>query len=552
MTLIAKTCRQNKDHQFIITDDDMKFYEKMDVPLPTLCPDCRQQRRLAWRGERKLYNRKCDLCGKQIVSPFAPDKPYKVYCRDCWWSDKWDSTRFGRDFDFNRPFFDQFCDLLREVPLLFSWNIYSENSEYNNNVSYLKNCYLLSSSNYNEDCYYGYFVNDSKNCVDCISTKKSELCYECVECLRSYNCKYCQNCIECRDSFFLQNCIGCNDCFGCINMRHKQYCFLDQQLSKEDYIAKIKAFKSGDRSEVQKVTQVIKDHHLKYPYKYMVGDQNENTTGNAIYQSKNANFCFDCIQVEDCKYCYQLQEAKDCMDIMTWGRPGELLYECMATGEHAYSNRFTITTQGSSYNSYCLMCMFSKYMFGCVSVNHKEYCILNKQYSQEEYENLVKKITEHMKKTREWGEFFPIAISTFAYNESVASDFLPLTKEEAIKLGVNWREEDIQNKYEGPKITVPNTIQEITDDITKQILECENCHKNYKIIRQELQFYREQRLPPPILCPECRHRKRIKLKNPRHLWTRECMKCKTPLQTTFAPGRPEIVYCERCYNESIY
>ena len=171
MTPITKTCRQNPEHLFIITDEDQKFYDMMGVPPPTLCPDCRQQRRLVWRGERKLYNRKCDLCGRQIISPFAPNKPYRVYCKDCWWSDKWDPKLFGREFDFSRPFFEQFNELLKDTPLLFSYNIESENSEYNNNVSFLKNCYLLSSANVNEDCYYGYFVNDSKNCLDCTSTK---------------------------------------------------------------------------------------------------------------------------------------------------------------------------------------------------------------------------------------------------------------------------------------------------------------------------------------------------------------------------------------------
>jgi len=31
-----------------------------------------------------------------------------------------------------------------------------------------------------------------------------------------------------------------------------------------------------------------------------------------------------------------------------------------------------------------------------------KYCILNKQYSKEEYEELVPKIIEHMQKTGEW------------------------------------------------------------------------------------------------------------------------------------------------------
>ena len=83
---------------FPITDKDMEFYEKVSpvfggkrytIPAPTLCPDCRQQRRLSFRNERKLYKRKCDATGKDIISIYSPDKPYTVYHQDYWWSDKW-------------------------------------------------------------------------------------------------------------------------------------------------------------------------------------------------------------------------------------------------------------------------------------------------------------------------------------------------------------------------------------------------------------------------------------------------------------------------------
>lgn len=81
---------------FVVTDRDLEFYDKVSpvfagrkesIPTPTLCPDCRQRRRLAFRNERKLYRRKCDLTGKDIVSVYSPDKPYKVYGQSVWWGD---------------------------------------------------------------------------------------------------------------------------------------------------------------------------------------------------------------------------------------------------------------------------------------------------------------------------------------------------------------------------------------------------------------------------------------------------------------------------------
>ncbi|MBU0626695.1 hypothetical protein KKH82_04680 [Patescibacteria group bacterium] len=82
---------------------------------------------------------------------------------------------------------------------------------------------------------------------------------------------------------------------------------------------------------------------------------------------------------------------------------------------------------------YCSCCRNIKDCFGCISLNNAQYCILNKQYTKVEYETLVPKIIEHMTKTEERGEFFPSSISPFGYNETVASEYYHLTKEEAIK-----------------------------------------------------------------------------------------------------------------------
>src|SRR3989344_7841146 len=93
---------QNCKQSFVIEPEDFKFYEKMQAPPPTFCPMCRFQRRLMFRNERALYKDKCDLCGKDMISVFSPEKPFKVYCSPCWWSDNWDPAR--RTINFERFF----------------------------------------------------------------------------------------------------------------------------------------------------------------------------------------------------------------------------------------------------------------------------------------------------------------------------------------------------------------------------------------------------------------------------------------------------------------
>ena len=142
---------------FEVTKDDLTFYEKVSpviagktylIPPPTLCPDCRRQRRLTFRNERTLYHRKCDKTGKQIISIYAPDPEVIVYAKDEWWGDGWDAKSYGKEFDFSRPFFPQFRELQKKVPSMSLQQEHNENSDYTSNVSHLKNCYLLFSSDF--------------------------------------------------------------------------------------------------------------------------------------------------------------------------------------------------------------------------------------------------------------------------------------------------------------------------------------------------------------------------------------------------------------------
>ena len=165
---------------------------------------------------------------------------------------------------------------------------------------------------------------------------------------------------------------------------------------------------------------------------------------------------------------------------------------------------------------------------------------------------MVVKIKNHIRETGEWGEFFPISMSPFAYNETVANEYYPETKESAQILGADWREESGKtNMPNAARIATEEDlnqeISEISDDILDKIIICKNSNKSFKIIKQELDFYKSMKLPLPRLCPDERHKERMKLRNPRNLWHRHCQHCKSDIQTSYAPERPENVQCESCY-----
>ncbi len=106
----TKTC-QNCKQNFTIETEDFLFYEKIKVPPPTFCPTCRMKRRTNFRNLCSLYRWYCDLCGRSIIAMYHTEETAPIYCSECWNSDKWDATSYGQDYDFSRPFFEQWNDL---------------------------------------------------------------------------------------------------------------------------------------------------------------------------------------------------------------------------------------------------------------------------------------------------------------------------------------------------------------------------------------------------------------------------------------------------------
>ncbi|MBI2463803.1 hypothetical protein HYV57_02515 [Candidatus Peregrinibacteria bacterium] len=519
---------------------------------PTMCPDCRQQRRLAFRNERRLYHRKCDLTGKQVISLYSPDKPYKVYEQKEWWGDQWDPLSFGRDFDFKRHFFEQFQELLLAVPRA---NIYSKNntnSDYTTNCDRIKNCYLSVDIANSEGIYYGKWVLNSKDCLEMYEDIYCELDYENLYSDGNYQCVYTLLSDHCSDCQFLYDCKGCKYCFMCFGLRNKEYCIENKQVSKEDYDDFFKKIRIGSYEQYRKCVEIYENMIKKIPRKANILTNCENCTGDFQYNCKNVKDSYDIISSEDVKYAYDASNIKDSMDVYEPAFNCELQYE-----SYACNRGVNIIGCAVSYDIsdsyYCDICHNSANLFGCVGLKHKRYCILNKQYSREEYEELIPKIIEHMKKTGEWGEFFPIQLSPFAYNESVAEEYFPLQKEEVLERGWKWQEEEkVSQQCIGSKTHIPDHIDDADESICGKILFCEVTGKLYKIIPQEFQFYKKMGIPIPRRCPDQRYKERMERRNPRKLWSRICMKCQAAISTSYAPDRQEIVYCENCYLKEVY
>lgn len=585
----TRTC-QNCAQSFTIEPKDFEFYRMMQVPPPTFCPLCRYQRRLMFRNERTLYSRTCDLCAKQIISTFRADAWVPVYCNACWWTGAWDAGTFGRDYDPSRTFFEQFAELMRDVPFPQLTQDYQTmiNSDYTNYIGHTKNCYLTFDCDSSENILYSKTVIFSKDCMDCFGVGNCNLCHEIVT---SGNCSrlfYSEDCTDCLDVYFSRTCSGLQNCFGCINLRNKKYCWFNEQLSKEEYEARLAAYRLDTHTGVLRARQEADAFFLNYPHKFIHGNRNIDSTGEYIFSSKNAHDMYIAQGCENTRYCQSISmpPVKDAYDYSEWGNNASRIYECATVGEGADNVRFSWSSwrQGSMNLEYCMFTLSSQNMFGCVGMKKKQYCILNKEYSKEEFDTLRTQIIQDMAerpyidalgRTWRYGEFFPYDLSLSDYNESTAIQYFPLSRDEAMSRGFRWYEGD-RNQHSITKRSddLPDSIHDVTEDILNEIISCGNCTKAYRIVQAELDLLRSFSLPLPRTCPDCRHLGRITRSGKPFFHERTCTcsgahssnnaytngvahphhtsnPCGVVFQTPYAPDRSEIVYCEQCFQAEV-
>ncbi|MES3032045.1 MAG: hypothetical protein V4699_02255 [Patescibacteria group bacterium] len=571
----TKSC-QKCEKEFAIETDDKNFYEMMQVPMPTFCPECRFQRRLTFRNDRTLYKRACELCKKEVISVYRPDGGVKIACQKCWWGDDFDTTQYGRDYDFSKSFFEQYKEMLREVPLIANFVVDESrmvNSPYNNMVLDLRNCYMMFDSDFNEDCSYGSETENSRTCFDTNIIKKSEMCYESVNLINCYRAFYSVDCENSSDIYFCRDCNSCMDCFGSVNLRNKNYYIFNQPMgNKENYLAKLAELGLSSRKNVTELKKQVGEIWASGITKFMHEKQNTGVAGDYIYNSKNVKdswMVYEGWNLRYCQYCVA-PNVKDSYDYTQFGNKAERYYEVFQGGNGGSNIRFSWWPVNENTKiDYSMHVMTSHDLFGCVGLRGKSYCILNKQYSKEEYEILREKIITQMKEIPYvdkkgikyfFGEFFPSELSPFAYNETTANEFFPLTPEKAVENGFIWYKR-LERTYK-PTITsenIPDNFSEIPPSITSEILECINskvglddCTTAFRVTENEVGFYKRFNLPLPDKCPNCRHRARLQFRTVPRFHTAICANegCGKEILTAYADETPNL-YCKECYLQAV-
>lgn len=503
-----------------------------------------------------------------------------IFCKDCWYGDSWDPLSYGMDYDFSRPFLEQLNDLVAKVPKLNLYQRNSVNSDFTNVAIDSKNVFLSYSVVIAEDVFYSKNVDRSKKIIDCLCISDCENSAYLVYGGDDYNVVYSVMTRACLDSMFLYDCSNCSNCFMSSNLRNQKYVFRNKKYNKEDYEKLVAEANTGSYQNFIRLVKEFEEMKRKAIHKYADIIKSTDSSGHALSLAKNAKSCFEAYDLEDVKFVARVFALKDSYDTNNAGLGSELVCEYISGGTKMSRVMFSLYALTEVHDmEYSHWCGNAGYLFGCVGLRNKQYCILNKQYTKEEYEKLVPKIREHMSampyvsakgRIYPYGEFFPVEMSPFAYNESSAQELFPLTEKEIKDKGyVSKPKEAKKNQVTKDSESLPDHIEDTDPSIVEEIFGCPDrgecihqCTTAYRITKEEFTFYKMHNLPLPRFCPNCRFFKRMEYRNPWKLWQRQCMcekkhsnhkgVCGADFETSYAPDRPETIYCEKCYQQEVY
>ena len=551
-----RVCRFSGE-KFYVRPDDIEFYKKARVPLPTLSPVERLRRKVAFYNSYNLFKGISAFSGKPLISEYPPDTPFKIYEHQVWFGEGWEPFDYAVEYPPDKTFFEQFKGLQLKTPRpnlrVDATNI---NSDFTNGAFRLKDCYLIFDTKGAENSAYGIAIDNSRNCFDCLSTYNSEQCSNCFEGSHLAKCFFSEYCRYCLESYFLFDCRDCDYCFMCANLRHKKYYFFNQPLTKEEYEAKIAKINLGDRATLVFFLEKFGILKSQAIYKENHNDRVINCLGDYIQGAKNCYMCFYSLSSENLAYSMGNFQVKDSYDAFG-GLEGAFIYDSNG-GIGNYGLKFSFGVKFSRDCEYCGSCANCHNCFGCIGLKNKSFCVLNKQYTEKEYWLKLDQIKTQMLKDGQYGEFFPPELALVPYNISVATSYQGFDDIEKVKqYGYVVQDihetspETIRQIIEAS--VLPKDIKNIQDDICDKVIFDQKNNKKFRYIKAELDFCRRHNLSLPLEHPSVRLTEGRKKLGPITLkfYPRGCAKCGKKMQSVYQPNKPQFVYCEECYLKEV-
>lgn len=556
-----RTCAWKGEHEhcegeFAIEDGDIEFLKLFRSPPSKYCPTCRRMQRFVHMGVMRLFKHSCKAPGhnESVISVLPTECPFPVYDYAYYGSAAFDPLEFGKAYEKGESPLAQLFSLRRIFPMpsFLNRDPSSVNCDYTNGGRGSKNCYFTSGVFNSEDVWYSALVNGSKEVMTSRSIRACDTIYETLGGEHLYRTAYAYFSKDCSDSSLIFDCRNCTNCFGCVNLRSKSYYIFNEPKTKEEYEAFMATKPLGHRA--------FQEHHEKFwmlvkslPMNASRNVAVENVSGVLLENSRNLVDATDCRKAEHVRHADGALSHKDSMDILFSGG-SEQIYQSTNVGSSSNMVKFSISSKYTTDSEFVFNSKNLNNCFMCFGLENKSYCVLNRQYSPEEYWSLVDSIKSEMLMRGEYGEHPSIIFSAQAYNFSLAGLYYPLSEETIRKLGGFVAKEPDTNAGSLETVlaeNLPDMIDQTDDSILSKAIICEKTGRPFRILPTELIFYRKMSVPLPRVHPSVRFDELYRLSPTGLRYYATCVICEKAIQSIFNPKDGYTLYCESCYQQEV-
>ncbi|MBI3619193.1 hypothetical protein HY213_04150 [Candidatus Peregrinibacteria bacterium] len=539
---------------FTVTDREMELRRKLGVDgEPEFHPIYRWQALAAFWQHWALHKRICNRTGKSIISVFPENCPYPVWHKDEWLEH---ADPASADFEVGRPVFDQLWALFQRCPIPHNIGAGNQNCEYTDDWWYCKNCYLCHSGAENEDLQYCYRAIRLRNSQYCVFSIESE---RCVDLIDSHTCSrvlFGYKCWQCSDSAFLYDCRNCHDCLFCCNLRNKSYCIGNQQFSKEEYERQRRDWDFRSRTAYERGKELFARMLREQAWhRALFIDQSEQASGNYLHECKDCENCFFLTTgMESAVNCLRAGDHnRDCLDTVS-AYHSELAFNTSLPQDQCYDTKCCYNLIQCKWLEYCAFCFQCEHCFGCCGLRGKKHCVLNKQYSKEEYDMLRARIVDAMKATKEWNRFFPNSFAAQPYEESLAGFYWPLTRQAGERLGFRMRAVEPERSMDSlDSSLVPDRCDQTDEEIQKNVYWDSGANRPFQITALDVAFAKDLGAPLPNTFYMSRIQENFRwIPFDGTLRETSCAKCRRMTKTGWPSVCDGRILCEECYLKEVY
>jgi len=501
------------------------------------------------------YNRHAET-DKSIISNVHPSTGIRVLP---------DSEWFAKDFqdqaveiDLEKSFFDQYYKLNRAVPRAAGYHYVPPVRS----LSFIslgdEDSYFVLGSQ-SKRCFSSTNIYDTEDSVECARLRGGQLCCNVIRSDRMYRCFFTRESFDCTDSSFIFDCRNCSFCFGAVNQRNKKYLWFNEQLNQVEWEKR--------RSEVDLSSwQTRQEYENKFHDFVVMAVWPENFNVNE--KDSSGEYLQDCRGIRN-GYYIESSGSSDLENVsFVLGRaPSQDIYggfAIIASSDcyqvlgvnNASQIKFALSIISDSFDcEYCETCYNCEHCFGCVGLKYKKFCILNKQYSEDEYWKILDELKCVMLERGEYGDLPLANFSTQVCQSSGLGVIYGASDAECRLFGAK----EIKPADDGaegavleptlirPVSEIPDRIED-KEKIAGTVWRDEKMNRRFSYLLPELEMYDQLKIAPPRKHPTRRITDLYREMNMPIFFETECQKCQKKISTAKNQAYPDRkIYCHACY-----